>query len=308
MTTKRVSPAEALDASLRCIQQRKATVEDCLRSYPDSAGNLKPLLETAVRLQHRMVPSDPSPEYLAASEARLRYKLRASAPAGAGRAAVPIPIFGRGWIRAAAVILMVAVLLVSGGGVAVASARSIPGDTLYPAKRGLEQARLALSWTAAGDVSLLAQYSDERLYEVQECAQAGREADLLTGLEEYEKTLGLLDNALQRLAPNSDGELLDGIQTRLAHQAEILDGLVGQVPPTAQIELARAIDHSGQSQGLIQSLRENNIPGNPPPGQEKKGTKESGNPTPDKGKPSRTRETPVQKHTPNQPTKKPKTH
>ncbi len=306
MTTNRRSPAEVLDADLQRIQAQKATLEDCLRSNPDSAAELKPLLETAVFLQHQFVASNPSPRFLAASEARLRKKFHTFRPAGAGRAAGPIPNFGRGWIRAAAVVLLVAVLFASGGGVAVASARSIPGDALYPAKRGLEQARLALSWTAVGDISLLAQFSDERVREVQECARAGREADLLTGLKAYEETLGLLDDALQQNALSSDSELLDGIQARIDRQTDILNGLLGQVPPEALDALGRAIISSDQSRGLIQSLRLDKNPGNQPPGQEKKETKESGNPTPTSGKPSRTRETPDHKRTPDQPTKTPK--
>jgi hypothetical protein len=308
MNSKYKSLAEQLDDSLLRIQERKATVSDCLRSHPDAAADLQPLLETAVIIQNQIVPSDPSPEFLAASEIRLRKKLRAANPTGDRQAPIPSPLLRRNWIRAAAAILIVVGLFASGGGVATASARSLPGDPLYPVKRGFEQEWLAMSWTAAGDVSLLAQYSDERLGEVQALARAGREADLQMGLNDYEETLGLLDDALQRLPSNSDSALLDGIQTRLSRQADILSELLEQVPPAAQAELARAIDRSAQSRGLAQSLKLKKNPDNQLPGQEKKATNESGDSTPAKGKPTRIRETPDRQRGSDQPTKTPKTH
>ena len=274
MNSKRVSLVEILDDSLLCIQERKATVDDCLRSHPDVALDLKPLLETAVDIQDHMAPSGPPLEFQLASEARLKKKLRTAIPAGKERALVrPLPP-RRIWIRAAAVVLTLAVLFASGGGVAAASARAIPGDPLYPVKREIEQVRLAFSWTAAGDVSLLAQYSDERLREVQELVQAGRETDLPAGLEAYEKTLGLLDDAIQHLSPNSDSGLMENTQTRLSDHATILLDLRARVAPATQEKMDQAIDRSLQSQELIQSLQQGKGPINNPLGKEKSATKE----------------------------------
>ncbi|MGD0174751.1 MAG: DUF5667 domain-containing protein [Anaerolineales bacterium] len=268
------SRSDILDECLRSIQEGKATLEDCLRAHPDAGPELRNLLETAVNTWNLMAPFGPSPEYVKTSEARLRRRMQAVQKTSNAQGANRSQSVSWGILRAAIVVLVMAVLLGSGWGVFSASAQAIPGDALYPAKLEFEQVRLALSWTAAGDVSLLAQYSDLRLEEIQLLVNKNRDRDLLEGIKQYEGTLDLLDVALQSLPQTSDLNQLQAIQVRLSVHLSILENLRSLVPSSAQEALDRVIDRSRQSQGLIQNLRLGKGPVSTPPGQQKKDTKQ----------------------------------
>ncbi len=61
---------EILDECLKEIQARRATIDDCLRKYPQYAEELRPLLESALAIQD--VPEiTPSEAFKRATRARL---------------------------------------------------------------------------------------------------------------------------------------------------------------------------------------------------------------------------------------------
>jgi hypothetical protein len=209
---KTESLAGVLDRCLARAQSGAATVEDCLRDYPELADQLGPLLRTALRAGDLLAPSGPSAAYREASEARLLNRLRGSQAAeraqrgreheqaarghrqerAAGRRSTLRP---RAWKPAYALAgLALAVALIgSSVGVASAAAGSLPGDRLYGVKRGLEEVSLALSVTDAGDATLLLGFADRRLAEAQALIEAGREDDLPAALGGYERVDRLLD-------------------------------------------------------------------------------------------------------------------
>ncbi len=71
---------QALDRCLEDIRSGSATVDDCLRRYPEFAGELRPLLRMAARLE---AANDVRPSK--AFKARLRQQLTADDPAPARR-------------------------------------------------------------------------------------------------------------------------------------------------------------------------------------------------------------------------------
>jgi len=304
MTSKDIDRAKILDTSLQRIQERKATLEDCLRANPGAAADLQPLLETAGRVRDILTPASPSAEFQKTSAARLRRRLKAVMDDSRRRSPVPYSPFRGIWIRAAAAVFVLTgvIILVSGWGVTTASAQALPGDALYPVKIGVEEISLAFTWSAAGDVALLADFADERLEEVQELIRKDRAADLVTGLGEYEKTLDRLDSALETLPSDSGSAQLEDILARLARHAGVLLNLRGQMPPPAQTALDRAVGRSLKSKELIENLRHGKSPDDLLPDREKKSTKEPGQGS---GKPT-FKKTPDPEPGPKQKTKTPK--
>src|SRR3972149_6857 len=75
---KTESLAGVLDRWPARVQSGAATVEDCLREYPELADQLGPLLLTARQAGDLLAPSGPTAAYRAASEARLLNRLRAA--------------------------------------------------------------------------------------------------------------------------------------------------------------------------------------------------------------------------------------
>ncbi len=94
------------------------------------------------------------------------------------------------WVAAACVALMILTFTT-----ATASADSVPGDTLYPVKRLVEQGQLALS-SNAGDVSLRLDFADRRLDEFETLLNRGQVnfASLNDALHDMDAALTLVEN------------------------------------------------------------------------------------------------------------------
>ncbi len=158
----------ALDEALR-LRSAGWTVAACLERFPEHAEALEPLLETADDVARALFADTPVPEPdLARGRARV---LQAARSAGRRRASLPL---GR-WAMALALVLIVVF------GTAAASAQALPGDWLYPVKRGLEAARLALTVDDTTRLQVDAEQNERRRQELVELARLGRE-----GVVEFE--------------------------------------------------------------------------------------------------------------------------
>ena len=62
--------------------------------------------------------------------------------------------------------MVIGILLVSGGGVALAAGNSMPDSPLYPVKLATEQVQLALTPSALGKAQLCARLADRRVVEI----------------------------------------------------------------------------------------------------------------------------------------------
>jgi hypothetical protein len=214
-------------------------------------------------------------EYAAASEARLLGRIKTSVSRPVRRESSVMGEARGGWIRTAALVAVTTMVVVcaSGLGVTSASAQALPGDALYPMKQGLEEISLTFSMSAVGDVALLADFADDRLAEVEELAAKDREADLVSGLDNYDNTLSRLDAAMEQLP--SDSPQLDDIRARLAWHTEVLLTLRDRLPEQARPALERAVEHSQKSMERVGKLQKNQGPDEIPPGQEKKSTEDA---------------------------------
>lgn len=158
----------ALDEALR-LRSAGWTVSACLERFPEHAEALKPLLETADAVSLALFADKPVPKPdLARGRSRV---LQAARSAGRRRASLPL---GR-WATALAFVLIVVF------GTGAASAQALPGDWLYPVKRGLEAARLALAVDDTTRLQIDAEQNERRRQELVELARLGRE-----GVVEFE--------------------------------------------------------------------------------------------------------------------------
>ncbi len=125
---------EALAESLDAIEAG-ADVETCLARYPHLAHELRPLLVTAAQARAAAV-TDAPPDVMRRARARV---LDAAAEMRE-RAAAP-PIARLRWparlTRLVFTVLAVLTFMVTGGaGLVSAASGALPGDRLYPVKRG----------------------------------------------------------------------------------------------------------------------------------------------------------------------------
>jgi hypothetical protein len=146
---------------------------------------------------------------------------------------------------------------------AYASEAALPGDPLYPVKRGLEEARLALSTTSAGDSQLIMVFADRRMSEIESLTGLGRWSDVDRALEEY-------PTVVDELVALSQADDESSQATRLSRHLEVLTRVQAKVPPAAEPALERALERAGRGRQEAERRGDEPKPVHDPPGQEKK--------------------------------------
>jgi hypothetical protein len=215
--------------------------------------DVKPLADLAVKLRASLGPASPPASTPARVWASLEPQL---VPTSKG--------WGPSWIlRPAAVLasVMLVLLLATGTTAAYAAEGSLPGDALYPVKRGIETARLALSLTSEGDADLQAAFADRRLAELEELTGMGRWEDAAIAMESYAR-------AIDGLVSEEEGEG-DQLQARLRHHIEVLERVRERAPASAVPGLTTALERAAQGLEKIGKGRGND-PEWVPPGQDDK--------------------------------------
>jgi len=175
-----------LDECLERILFRGETVEQCLESYPEQAGELEPLLRTAA-VTREATDVRPRPEF--------RERARCQFQAAIRDMAIQKERRSFGWLpQWATVVVAVVVLVVAGGGGTVAAAQnSMPDGTLYPVKLTAEKVRIALTPSELGKAELYVRLADRRVAEIARMADEGKR-------EQVDETARLLSSHLMAMA------------------------------------------------------------------------------------------------------------
>ena len=153
-----------------CLERmfKGESVEDCVKTYPEQALELEPLLKASFVVIQKSCAIQPSPEFKARGRSQLQGILYAKL-AKAERAR--IPIWHRRWAVAMTTVL---VIVLAGVGIAAASTNALPDEPLYPAKLATEQARLTLAFSGMGKAKLHIQFAERRATEIAEMVLQGR--------------------------------------------------------------------------------------------------------------------------------------
>lgn len=287
--------AELLDHCLSQIQGGGLTLEQCLGQHPQLAEQLRPLLHQAQAARQLLASSGPTEEFRMRSQARLLSRIQQRQPAAnrsqasgvtaeapaqhapAGRSMLDrarellsrrgpsLPGLKLRPAYALMALLLAVALLGSSVGVAYAANQSLPGDSLYGIKRGMERAALAISRTDEGDAQLLLKFAGRRLDEAQKLAQTGRQQDIPGVLSDYEATV---DQALELTGSNADG--LAVADSALAQHELRLAAVLESAPLQAAPALEAALEHAQHGHQVIEQLRAGGQPNELAPGQQKK--------------------------------------
>ena len=168
----------ALDDCLQMLRDG-AGLNHCLVRYPELGPALRPLLETASRLQSTM-GVQPSPEARATGRARLLTAFQqqtAVRPSLWQRLrAKTNPRKRLAWVPAALVTILF--LALTSGATIAASKPSLPGDRLYPVKIGVQQTQLTLTFDSKSRQELEARFQSQRREEIQQVLVWDRRAQV----------------------------------------------------------------------------------------------------------------------------------
>lgn len=137
-----------------------------------------------------------------------------------------------------------AAFVVIGGtaGMAAASESALPGDPLYPLKRGIESAQVSLNSSDSGRGQDLLRIASTRLDEAGDLVEKHEDAELISDtLASFEDSAAdgadLLFVEYQR---NGDPEEISRLRTMIGSQLAKLDGLTTQSPAEARSAFDRA--------------------------------------------------------------------
>jgi len=169
-----------------CLTQmnRGQSLEACVAQYPALAAELEPLLRMALRVEALRQDQPPSPVALRAGRQRLLRQaalLRRTLEDQTRPTRVPWwmnlqTLMRRSMVSTAlATVLLVTVLA---AGTVAASARSLPGDALYPVKRASEEVRLLLTFDQQIKAQLVGKIDERRREEAQAISDRRRVAEL----------------------------------------------------------------------------------------------------------------------------------
>jgi hypothetical protein len=149
---------EALDACLQRME-RGEPLDYVLAGYPKLAGQLQPLLTTAARA--RSAGRAPFPPILLVRQRSRGLSLAADLRQGKIRH----PAILHNLRPVLMIFLVIVFLVMSSNSILVASAKSIPGDTLYLIKRSVESTQLDLVSDSAQKQTLEQAFSERRVDE-----------------------------------------------------------------------------------------------------------------------------------------------
>ncbi len=189
-----------LDECLERLLVKGETVEQCLRSFPEHADELKPLLETALATKE-VSAIQPRPEF----RDRARYQFYSALRETERKRS--LFFFSWGWQpRWAVAVTIVLVLLLAGGGTVAAAGESMPDEPLYPVKLATEQVRLILTPSTLGKAELYAKLADSRVLEIVRMAGESKP-------EQVERTARRLDTYLTKIADLASTQEVTGSAT-----------------------------------------------------------------------------------------------
>lgn len=159
---------DALEFCLREIEEG-VDVDTALARFPEHAAELRPILKTSIKAREMVVP-EPSPDVIRRSRSRVMQRAAELRELSAPKRRFSIlPLQ-----RVAIAFGLAAIFLLSGSGLLSASASSLPGERLYPVKRGWENVRLFFIFDSEARALLKHEFENERLHEAKELLTEGR--------------------------------------------------------------------------------------------------------------------------------------
>ncbi len=181
-----------------CIERllQGETIDDCLKSYPQLADKLEPLLKTAVDISWKATHIEPRPVFKSMTRARVQGAFIYAQQQKQQPKQSSFFSLQRAWVPALSIVL---VLILGSAGTVAASSVALPDETLYPVKEAAENARLALTFTDAGKAKLYVHLAEIRSQEIAEMAIQGKADIIVEVTEKLTDHLEKADEAIKRV-------------------------------------------------------------------------------------------------------------
>jgi ElaB/YqjD/DUF883 family membrane-anchored ribosome-binding protein len=212
--------SKILDQGIAEITSRRHTLEEWLSLHPDEAEELRPLLEIALNI--RKEDLSPSPQFKEKARQRLWQEME-KPTSRFSFITTGFSIILRPFHSLKTVALVVPLFLVLGFGSALNSSRSsLPDDTLYGLKTGMENLNMTVTMDPVKKSDLRISLVERRIDEVIIMNQSGRAVSQST----LDSISAYLEEALYQggsESPQAYSELMDRFYQAAAEQKQKLE-------------------------------------------------------------------------------------
>jgi hypothetical protein len=243
--------ADILETCLQ-LMEKGASIDSVLLRYPNQAEELRPLLEAA--LQATSLGQQEAP---VGALVRNRNRVLSTAARLSKKGGL-ITGWRSSWRFAWIALVGLIFLLVSGNGLLIASAHSLPGDILYPIKRSVETTQITIQSNPVQKQALQAAFSQRRIEETKSLMTIGR----------VEK----VDFSGVIASKTSDGWLVSGIpvvvtsHTRVEGEIGVGDdvNVSGETHADGSVDASRlspAMNNHGRNPDSTGSATDTEVPG-----------------------------------------------
>lgn len=171
---------KALDKSIE-MMRAGATIDDCLKLYPEQRDMLRDMLETAAGIGKAFTDNSlarPTEQFLVRDRESFLAAIKeteSSFETGEESKVLPLPLYRRERFKRAFAGMMAsaATLAIAIGGLVHSSANSLPGNALYPVKRMSENVQLALTFDPKRKAEISYAITANRIDEATKLAKTG---------------------------------------------------------------------------------------------------------------------------------------
>ena len=254
--------ANAFAACLDDIEQKRATLEECLARYPELRDELEPALRTVADIQ-AMPEWHVSPDFKATARQRMvrRIRTRRVQPTLRERLAAWNPLTWPGRLITAPMVVRVMAIVLAGtmvitGGTAIASSDTQPDNPLHQIMLATENLELLLRPAGEGRTELLSDILDKRASELINMCWQNKPEVAQRALVNYQAALQVGRKTLDPYVAGNTVQSSFAIQWQeaLARNLAVMQGLVDAMPTATQPGLRTAIQHTQQEQIWVSSL------------------------------------------------------
>jgi len=251
MASNSLEIEQILQTCLEDIRTRRETLETALAQQPVLKGQLRPELEAAVWFWQQSILFNPRPGYISASRDRLVDRIRREAQPSdchpSRRFSFSSLIFNLKRnlfpsLRMVVIMVLAAFVVFSTFGVVQASLNSLPGDSLYGVKTGLEQTALSLSFSKVNNADLHIKYARRRLLEMQMLTLEGRFDEMAPVAQGFEYHVDQALQVMNELSVKDPGNLkmlVNSMHNAVSEQTHLIDFLSKSVPADTKLVFER---------------------------------------------------------------------
>jgi hypothetical protein len=207
---------ELLDQLIEEMRRGKS-IDECLRECKEYEDELRPLLHLAKGIESVPKP-EPRPEAIAEAMARISEIRQSNRITQRAFSLKAFLAHGPVFVRALAIVLLVIII---GWTTVLLSAKSLPGDILYPMKTFTEQVQYFLTFNPEGKAELHLVFAGKRTDEFVRTLKPGEKLNRELLMQMLDETKRALDRTLE-VSGEQSAILFEKLRTCNKRQMDIL--------------------------------------------------------------------------------------